>query len=151
MSTEREFIQNVRDSVAELYRDMQLEHGSFTDDWWTCKTRQCKEDIDRASRKNNAEAVCVIRGSVREKLVWARSKIGSSKYNSKEIREELDSIIHLIDSDEAADKASTASAARAAGAASTSAGSKVSEDGRDARMDALLERMRALIAEYARG
>jgi hypothetical protein len=99
MSADNEFIQNVRTYVAELYRDIQMEHGlkNFVEDWWTCKTRQCRDDIERVRRTSDAEAVCVIRGSVREKLVWARQQIDGSRYDdSRGIRSDLDKIIQFI-------------------------------------------------------
>jgi hypothetical protein len=136
----RAYIKDVRRYVGGLYSDIRAEHGvrNFTEDWWTSKTRECMQAIDAARQVSDADALVAI-GEARETLTWARQQIGRSRYDTKGMRASLDFILAFI-------ARGWEQEAGAAGAASEAG--EASEAGRDARMDALLERMRALIAEY---
>jgi hypothetical protein len=140
------FIQDVREHVAQLYRDIQTE-GDYVEDWWTYKTRQCREALND-TRKDDAAALDMIRGPVRAGLEWARQRIGDSRYaKNKGIRRDLDKTIELI-ARGSAQEASKASEAGAVGEASEAGAGGAGGEAGAARRDAQkLGRQKQALAE----
>ncbi len=102
------------------------------------------EAIDAARKVSDAQTLCVIRVRVKENLTLAKEQIGGSRYDSRGTREDLKKIIKFIESG-----LETSTERHEVGAAGTTGATEKS--GRDARMDTLLERIRWMIEEYARG